>query len=68
MVLLSPIEQYFMHRKQWPHPQYVDHYLVNVWLAMEFLEAENLCSAPNLQQGIHSKLARLKAIINSKKI
>ena len=68
MVLLSPIEQYFIHRKQWPHPQYVDHYLINVWLAMQFLEGENLCSNPKLQESIYPNITRLKSIVNSKKL
>jgi len=34
MVLLTPLEQYWMNRKSLPDRNYVDCYLVNVWLMM----------------------------------
>ena len=46
MVILSPLEQYWLNRKQLPARNYVDYYLVNVWLAMQFLEDQKLCSEP----------------------
>lgn len=56
MVLLSPIEQYFIHRKQMPDAGYVDHYLINVWLAMQFLEEQKLCTNVSHQKSIHPNL------------
>lgn len=66
MVLLGPLEQYIIHRQQWPKAQYVDYYLVNVWLAMQFLVDEKLCSNPELQIGIKHKLDRCRQIIDYK--
>jgi len=48
MVVLTPVDEYLLNGFLWPNPRYVEHYLVNVWLAMEFLEKEGLCSDPSL--------------------
>ena len=48
MVIVTPVEEYLRNRFEWPNPRYVEHYMVNVWLAMDFLEKEGLCSAPKL--------------------
>jgi len=34
MSILSPIEQYWLNRRRLPASNFVDCYLVNVWLAM----------------------------------
>jgi hypothetical protein len=46
MVIVTPVDQYFIGRRGWPHKDYIAHYLVNVWLIMQFLEDEGLCSNP----------------------
>ena len=60
MVLFNPLTMYWLDRKELPQAKYVDFYLMNAWLAMEFLEKEKLCSNPQLQKGIYEKLARVR--------
>ena len=55
-----------MHRKSLPHTDYIEHYLVNVWLGMEFLENQKLCDEPKIQIGIKPRLQSIKSIVNYK--
>ncbi len=66
MIIVSPIEQYLISKQSLPHPDYVDFYLMNVWLAMKFLEDEGLCSNPKSQIGIYKRLNSLKQHILTK--
>lgn len=66
MVIVTPVDQYFIGRQGWPHKDYVAHYLVNVWLIMQFLEDEGLCSNPEYQVSIKPKIKQMASIITEK--
>lgn len=46
MTLFNPLTMYWIERQTLPHWKFSDFYLMNVWLAMEFLESHNLCTNP----------------------
>ena len=64
MMILIPFEENLRASggKLMPHPQYLEHYLVNIWLAMDFLERQGLCSNPEMQKDIKPRLAAVRHI------
>lgn len=46
LVLVDPTSTYMFERGSLPHRHYLDYYMLNVWLAMQFLEEKGLCSYP----------------------
>jgi len=46
MVLIDPTSTYLFERGSLPHWDYVDFFMLNAWLPMQFLEEKGLCSYP----------------------
>ena len=57
-VLLMPVSHYLAAQKRMPHKDYVERYLMNAWLALEFLEKEKL--TPIKAQDLLARLARVR--------
>lgn len=49
-IIQQPVVMYALMRKSLPQPDYVDFYIMNVWLGMKFLEDQGLCSYPEHQR------------------
>jgi len=44
--VINPLYGYRAFRGEWPAADYIEMYLVNAWLTMQFLETHQLCVNP----------------------